>query len=180
MIFRYFGNPRGIQNILLILTGMALVAIAGCTPSVTATAMPAVVVGSCGLNDSFSGDDAAIAAVLNAESEFLAEKNIDALMNLWAANGVVSDAMHTPNDPADDRHWRGEDAIRQRYVYRVFPGAPAVSQPKSLEIVVSGAQAVVTGTTRIGDEVSPGGDLWTARRQSGCWLIQSLAYNREP
>ena len=158
---------------------LLLLILAACAPATSATPTPLpVAIGSCGLGE-FSTDDSAITAVLNAEGQFVAEKNIDALMNLWAADGVVSDAMHTPDNPADDRHWRGSDAIRQRYVYRVFPGAPAESQQKSLEIAVSGAQAVVTGTTRIGDEVSPGGDRWELQKKNNCWLILTLEYNRE-
>lgn len=156
-------------------TVLLLLAVA-CAPQTTATPPPKI--GSCALGE-FSSDEAAITAVLNAEGQFVAEKNIDALMNLWAADGVISDAMHTPADPADDRHWRGEDAIRQRYVYRVFPGAPAEAHQKSLEIAVSGTQAVVTGTTRIGDEVSPGGDRWVLKKLENCWKILTLEFNRE-
>ncbi len=164
---------------VFVLTGIFLLMLLACTQTTPPTEIQSSAkVGSCALGD-FSTDEAAITAVLNAEGQFVAEKNIDALMNLWAVDGVISDAMHTPNDPADDRHWRGEDAIRQRYVYRVFPGAPAESQQKSLEIAVSGAQAVVTGTTRIGDEVSPGGDRWELRRTNNCWKILTLEYNRE-
>ncbi len=160
----------------LVLTGILLLLPLACAPAKTSAPEPAR--GSCALG-TFSTDEAAIVAVLNAEGQFVAEKNIDALMNLWAADGVITDAMHTPNNPADDDHWRGSDAIRQRYVYRVFPGAPATAHPKSPEIAVSGAQAVVTGTTRIGNEVSPGGDRWVLRRDKNCWLILTLEYNRE-
>lgn len=153
-----------------------------CTPSQkqTFTPTPPSLIGSCTIAESFSTDEDAISALLNTEGQFVAEKNIDTLMELWIMDGVVSDAVHTPNDPTDDHHWRGEDAIRQRYVYRVFAGAPAVAHPKTFEITISADSAVVTGTTRIGDEVSPEGDRWTVRRQNGCWVIQSLTYNREP
>lgn len=168
----------GAQRRLKIVLGSAVLAMTllGCAPT---PPPPPPTVGSCGLG-TFADDASAIEATLVAEGTFVARKNIDALMDLWAADAIVTDAGHTPDNPADDRHWRGTDAIRQRYAYRVFPNAPADVPPKAFDIAISGDTAVITGTTRIGDEVSPGGDLWTVRRQSGCWVLQSLTYNREP
>ena len=139
---------------------------------------PAPVGGSCGLGD-FSDDDSAIEATLNAEGELVAAKHIAALMALWDEDATITDAMHTPNDESDDRIWRGSDAIYQRYVYRVFPNAPAESPPKKYDITIEGDTAIATGTTRIGSEVSPGGDLWRLRRVNGCWLLDTLEFNRE-
>lgn len=141
-------------------------------------AQPAPVVGSCTLGN-FSDDISAIEATLNAEGELVAAKHITALMALWDDDATITDAMHTPNDAADDRTWRGTDAIYQRYVYRVFPNAPAESPPKKYDIVISGDTATATGTTRIGDEVSPDGDLWRVRHVNGCWLLDTLEFNRE-
>ncbi len=167
-----------IRRLIFVLASVFLLAACAIAETPSPTATPPPKIGSCALGE-FSTDEAAITAVLNAEGQLVAEKNINMLMNLWAADAVVSDVMHTPNDPADDDHWRGADAIRQRYVYRVFPGAPSEAHPKTLEIAVSGAEAVVTGTTRIGDEVSPGGDRWQLRRVENCWIILGLEFNRE-
>ena len=146
-------------------------------PMPTSTPMPPV--GSCAIEKTFPTDEETISAVLNAESQFVAAKDIDTLMKLWIIDGVVSDAFHTPNDPSDDHHWRGQDAIRQRYVYRVFASAPSEAHPKTFEITISDDHATAIGTTRIGDEVSPGGDRWELLRENDCWVIQSLTFNLE-
>jgi hypothetical protein len=55
-----------------------------------------------------------------------------------------------------------------------------MAQPADLVINVRGDEAVVTGTTRIGDEVSPAGDRWRLVKIEGCWVIQELIFNLEP
>jgi len=104
----------------------------------------------------------------------------DALMALWRDDGFISDAKHTPDQLDDDQFWRGVDAIRHRYVRTVFPGAPTAVTPSDLNIQIDGAVAVVTATTRIGDEVAVAGDRWALVKQRGCWVIESLTYNLEP
>jgi len=137
--------------------------------------------GSCSLELPLSvTDQAAAAAVLNAEGEFVVSQDIDALMRLWAEDGRIADAKHTPDNLEDDQTWQGVDAIRHRYVRWVFPGAPATAQPADLVINIHGDEAVVTGTTRIGDEVSPAGDRWRLVKIEGCWFIQELTFNLEP
>lgn len=107
-------------------------------------------------------------------------QEIDTLMALWSEEGYVADAKHTPDRTDDDQFWRGIDAIRHRYVRTVFPGAPAAAAASELDIHIAGNRAEVTATTRIGDEVAPGGDRWILVRQGDCWIIESLTYNLEP
>lgn len=126
-----------------------------------------------------TGDPEAIGAVLQAEGELVVRQDIDHLMGLWTADGMVADAKNTPADDTDDQRWEGKDAIRHRYVRTVFPGAPASVQPADLDIRVEGDHARVTATTQIGAEVSPAGDLWQLERVDGCWLIANLTYNLE-
>ncbi len=150
------------------------------TGSESPTAPPPPAAGSCALGvDAGAPDDEAIRAVLLAEGEFVVEQNIDALMQLWAADSRVADAKNTPDDAGDDQNWDGKDAIRHRYVRTVFPGAPDQVQPSDLDIAVNGDEAVVQATTHIGSEVSPAGDRWELTRIDGCWLIRSLTYNLE-
>ena len=146
-------------------------------PTVAAVAIDP---GSCGLAlDANAAPTEAIAATLNAEGEMVVQQNIDALMALWDADGQIIDAKNTPNDSNDDQTWNGRDAIRNRYVRVVFPGAPAAVQPADLDIAIDGSTAVVTATTQIGSEISPGGDRWQLQEKEGCWLISSLTYNLE-
>ncbi len=125
-------------------------------------------------------DRAAIEAVLQAEARGVATQDITLLMSLWAEDGEIRDARHTPDDPSDDAVWRGKDAIYQRYVHLVFPGNPGLVAHPDLHIRVEGDHAVVTSTTRIGSEVAPGGDRWELVKRQGRWLLYRLTYNLEP
>jgi len=137
-------------------------------------------IGSCSLaTESTTSDQEAIGRVLTAEGELVVEQKIDALMNLWRAGATITDAKNTPDKPDDDQTWLDKDAIRHRYVRIVFPGAPTQADPKDLQIDISDERAIVTATTNIGTEISPGGDRWVLVKQNGCWEIESLTYNLE-
>jgi len=122
----------------------------------------------------------AILRLLRSESEAMVAKDIKGLARLWAEDSTVTDAHHTPADPNDDAVWRGIDAVLDRYMVVVFPGNPQYAEPGDVQIQVTGDQATARSTTRIGNEVSPGGDLWVFRRQDGRWQITALTYNLEP
>ncbi len=124
-------------------------------------------------------DKEAIAATIQAEAQGVAEQNIDKVMSLWAEGSEIRDVNHTPNDPSDDVVWSGKDAIRERYVKVVFPGNPSVVSHPEMKLSIHGNKAVVTTTTRIGNEVAPAGDRWTLQKVRGKWLLTSLAYNLE-
>lgn len=146
----------------------------------TPTSVVSADIGSCSLGLSpIAGDEDTIAAMLRAEGDYVTQQDILALMRLWAEDGRVVDAKHTPNILEDDQTWQGTDAIRHRYVRWVFPGAPAMAQPADLVINLVGEEAVVTSTTQIGDEVSPAGDRWSLVKSEGCWVIQELVFNLE-
>ncbi len=127
-----------------------------------------------------SSDEMAIRQLLDAEAEAVVEQDMDRLMEIWAEDGEVIDARHTPDQPADDLRWKGKDAIRERYTAEVFPGAPAAVAHPIVDIVIRGDTAVVTTTTQIGSEVAEAGDRWTFARREGRWVITSLTYNLEP
>ena len=69
-------------------------------------------------------DEEAIRQLIASEGQALVSQDIAGLMDLWAADAVIADAKHTPDDPNDDARWSGRDAIRERYVVLVFPGNP--------------------------------------------------------
>ncbi|RME82773.1 MAG: nuclear transport factor 2 family protein, partial [Caldilineae bacterium] len=125
-------------------------------------------------------DEEAITQLLLAESEAVVQQDIERLAELWSEDAMVTDANHTPDDAGDDAVWRGIDAVLDRYVVLVFPGNPQFAAPEIDEIVIVGDMAWARSTTRIGSEVSPGGDQWTFVRREGRWYIQSLTYNLEP
>jgi hypothetical protein len=168
---------------LLIALGLPLLAACGRNPVPTAPGAPAeetVLAGSCTLDlPADANDEAAIQAVLEAESRFMVAQQIDPLMRLWADGSHVADAKNTSDD-GDNQNWEGKDAIRHRYVRTVFPGAASSANPADLEITLDGDRASVRATTQIGDEISPAGDRWELVKINGCWSIQSLTYNLEP
>ncbi len=125
-------------------------------------------------------DEEAIVQLLAAEGEGVVQQDIERLMEIWAEDGAVIDARHTPDDTSDDLTWRGSDAIRQRYVTLVFPGNPTAAGATDVQLTIEGDAAEAHSTTHIGSEVAPGGDRWTFARREGRWFITSLTYNLEP
>lgn len=124
-------------------------------------------------------DQQKIVALLQAEGTYLVEQDITALMRLWAIDGRICDAKHTSLDPSDDHIWEGADAIRHRYLYRVFPGNPASVELLPPTISLNSDTAIVSSTTSINDEFSPGGDRWLIEKEGNCWLIRELVFNLE-
>lgn len=177
---RRYGWLAPANLIFVLITCWLLIACDPVTRQVDSYTADSVEIGSCGLVPPTITDEEAIAAVLNAEGDYVVQQDIAALMRLWAQDGRIADAKHTPDNPEDDQTWQGADAIRHRYVRWVFPGAPAMAQPADLVIRVAGEKAVITSTTRIGDEVSPAGDRWQLVKIEGCWVIQELIFNLEP
>ena len=152
--------------------------IVSCSSAPEQKVLPSV--GSCSLAiGKTTSDQEAIRRVLTAEGELVVEQKIDALMNLWREGAMITDAKNTPDKLDDDQTWLDKDAIRHRYVRIVFPGAPTHADPKDMEIAISDDRAIITATTNIGTEISPGGDRWVLVKQTGCWEIESLTYNLE-
>lgn len=165
-------TPRARRLWLPVLVMLAIL-LGGC-----ASESPAI--GSCTLSlDPSLSDTEQITALLRAEGNLVVAQDIDALMALWASGGEVVDAKHTPGDSEDDQRWIDLDAVRHRYVRIVFPGNPQPAEPPELEIALAGDSATVIATTRIGDEVAPGGDRWDVVKQGDCWAIVRLSYNNE-
>ena len=126
-----------------------------------------------------ASDEEAIMQLLNAESEGVVSQDIDRLMEIWAEDGVVTDANHTPDNPADDRVWRGIAVIRERYVNEIFPSAPSSVTHPDVELTIEGDTAIATSTSTIGIDHAPSGDRWTFAKSNGRWLITSLTFNLE-
>lgn len=145
--------------------------------------------GSCGIDipapgSNESGEESAdqtqIRALIAAEGRFVVNREIGPLMALWAEDSQVINAKNTPADEEDNQIWQGTDAIRHRYLNVVFPSAPETVGNLTLQVSVDGDRAQAQGTTQIGGEVSPNGDLWQLQRSDGCWYLQALTYNLEP
>lgn len=124
-------------------------------------------------------DEEAVRRLVEAEGATVVSQDIVALMDLWTEEATITDAKHTPDDASDDATWRGKDAIRARYVTLVFPGNPQAGGAVDVQITIDGDRASALSTTRIGDELAPGGDRWTFVKRNGRWWIDSLTYNLE-
>ena len=163
---------RMLLSVAVLLLAMAVLAGCGQTTPTPAPTPTAIV-------PRFDDDEAAIKWLLEAESRGVVSKDMALLTAIWAEDGVVTDARHTPDDPTDDARWQGIDAVLNRYVTLVFPGNPTVAAPADVQIAIDGDAAEAISTTRINDERSPGGDKWTFVKRDGRWYIHSLTYNLE-
>jgi hypothetical protein len=127
-----------------------------------------------------ASDEEAIRQLILSEGRGVVSQDIAGLMDLWAPDGVIADAKHTPDDSNDDARWSGRDAIRERYVVLVFPGNPLSAGALDVTLDIQGDKATAVSTTAIGNEVAPGGDRWTFQKKDGRWWITGLTYNLEP
>ena len=134
---------------------------------------------SCAATPLLEDSERALQALVAAEGEAVRARDAERLSSLWAEDGVVRDARHTPDDLSDDRVWEGRDAIMSRYTSTLFYLALEDAGPTDLVFDVRGDSAVVTGTTRIGNELSPGGERWTFGRRGGEWVITGITFNLE-
>ncbi len=126
-------NPKRAKSSVfkIIALGLACLFLLACTPTAIPTPEPSA--GSCTLNlPASASNEEAIKQVLNAEGDLVVKQDISPLMQLWAASSQVVNAKNTPDDPSDDQFWLDKDAIRNRYVRTVFPGAPATAAPADL------------------------------------------------
>lgn len=105
--------------------------------------------------------------------------DVQGVLDIWAEDGVITDANHTPFDPADDHVWRGLDAVLSYYTTVLFPLYLEEVGPVDTVVTINGSQAVMTGTTKIGDELAPGGERWTFALRDGEWKITSMTFNLE-
>ena len=129
---------------------------------------------------SFTSDREAILALMAAEAEAAIQDDAARLLELWAADGLLRDANHTPDDPTDDHTWIGHDAILSRYLTVVFPLHLTQLARTDVLLTVDGRAATATATTVIEGEVSPGGERWTFARIDGGWRITSIVFKLEP
>jgi hypothetical protein len=85
-----------------------------------------------------ANDEEAILQILHAQGEGVVQQDIDRLIDIWAEDGMITDANHTPDDPSDDSNWTGHDAIRERYINLVFPSAPAEAAATDIQLTIEG------------------------------------------
>ena len=145
-----------------------------------------ILVGGCSPSPSPAGitppPDAAqaIAELIAVHRAAVIADDVQGVLDIWAEDGMITDANHTPDDPADDHVWRGLDAVLSYYTTILFPLYLSEIGPVDTVLTVEGTEAVMMGTTKIGDELSPGGERWTFALRGGEWKITGMTFNLEP
>ncbi len=127
-----------------------------------------------------ANDEEAIRQLIVAEGEAVVQQDIDRLNAMWASDGVVTDANHTPDNPSDDKTWKGWAAIRDRYVNIVFPSNPAFAEHPNIRVTLTGDTATALADTKIGITNLKDNDKWTFRKLDGQWRITSLTFSLSP
>jgi ketosteroid isomerase-like protein len=122
-------------------------------------------------------DEEAIRQLIVAEGEAVVQQDIDRLQGMWASDGVVTDANRTPNNPSDDKTWKGWAALRDRYVNIVFPSNPAFAEHPNIRVTMTGDTATAIADTKIGITNLKDNDRWTFRKIDGQWRITSLTFS---
>ena len=124
-----------------------------------------------------ANDEEALRQLINAEGEAVVQQDIDRLKDLWSADGVVTDANRTPDNPSDDKTWKGWTAIRDRYVNIVFPSNPAFAEHPNTRVTLTGDSATALSDTKIGITNLKDNDRWTFRKIDGKWKMTSLTFS---
>lgn len=122
----------------------------------------------------------AIRLLINAECESVVQQDIDRLQSIWANDGVVTDANHTPENTSDDVTWKGWDAIRDRYVNTVFPSNPTFCEHPDAQVKINGDSATAVTGIKIGITNAPSSNDWTFNKSADIWKIAALTYNLDP
>lgn len=127
-----------------------------------------------------ANDEEAIKQLINAEGEAVVQQDIDRLQSMWASDGVVTDANHTPNNASDDKTYKGWAAVRDRYVNIIFPSNPAFADHPNIRVTLTGDTASAIADTKIGVTNLKDNDRWTFRKIDGQWKITSLTFSLAP
>ena len=126
--------------------------------------------------------DEAVRQIINAECEAVVQQDIDRLQGIWATDGVVVDANHSPDSAGDDVTWKGWDAVRDRYVNLVFPSSPTFCEHPGTNVSIGADNASATATTgiKIGVTTCTDCNKWTFKKVGDAWKIVTLTYNLNP
>lgn len=127
-------------------------------------------------------------AVLVVEADAATRGDLQSALAQWAADGVVVDENHTPDDPGDDRTWRGIVQVRERYVEEFKSRRYRSLRHLAPRLTIDGDTAVIVNDLYADVEnVGAGGrsrvrlarsDRWVLRYRHGKWTIASLHVNR--
>jgi cellulose synthase/poly-beta-1,6-N-acetylglucosamine synthase-like glycosyltransferase len=129
-----------------------------------------------------------VKATVYLEKEAALRGDVDDALKLWAANGVIRDASHTPADTSDDSVWVGIDAVRSRYAEEFRRRHYLSLRHANAQVFVRGDTAVVVNDLIATIQSSSGvervyrsrGDRWVLVRGDRGWRIMGLTVNQTP
>ncbi len=126
--------------------------------------------------------DEAVRQIINAECEAVVQQDIDRLQGIWAPDGVIIDANHSPDNTGDDVTWKGWEAVRDRYVNLVFPSSPTFCEHPGINVSIGADNVSATASTgvNIGNTKCTDCNKWTFKKVGDAWKIVTLTYNLNP
>lgn len=166
--------------LFFVLLTVVLVGVVGCVPDLPTPPPPPPPSRTRTPTPIASTEEEAIRQRIDAEGEAVVQQDIDRLQDMWASDGVVTDANRTPDNPSDDKTWKGWQAIRDRYVNIVFPSNPALAEHPNTRVTITGDTASAVSDTKIGVTNAKDNDKWTFRKITGQWKITSLTFGVAP
>lgn len=107
------------------------------------------------------------------------------ILSLWLPDGHIRDANYTPDDPSDDRSWRGLAQIRQRYrqefTDRTYISLRHLNLDARIDdkraVIVNDLDAVIRTNGKRQQVHLPGSDRWELEFTDDQWRIRSLVVN---
>lgn len=127
-----------------------------------------------------ASDEEAIRQLINAECEAVVQQDVDRLQDMWAPNGVVTDANHSQGNTGDDVTWKNWEALRDRYVNLIFPSNPTFCEHPDIQVTINGNNATATSSVKIGTTNCQNCNEWAFTKGNDGWRITALTYNLNP
>ncbi len=127
-------------------------------------------------------DEETIKAIVAAELDAIAGRNLLALESLYAPNAQVINRGHSPSDLADDIIHRGWPAIRQMHYMSLITQTnyrtPIILSDVSIHVDGDRAEAVHSGIIRNG-VYFPDVSIYSFERINGQWKIVQLEFGNK-
>lgn len=127
-----------------------------------------------------------IKAIIYQEGDAALKADVDQAVSLWSQDGFIHDMNFTPDNPLDDRIWKGKKAIRERYKEEFTLRSYLRLAHQNISVVIDGDKAnaqndlmaVIKTERDIEQVLLQRSDKWSFRKDRSEWKILSLTVNR--